>query len=316
MDFLSPLALTIATILVTACLVWNRRRAAFPPGPIPIPFIGNVFNLTAKELWVRATEWAEHYGLCPFPSSLLSHSYSNLCDTGDVVYLHVCGQSLLFLSSPQAALELMEKRGSIYSNKPSLVMVEDLVGGENMVAFAQYGARYKAQRKLTSMALGAHAIPTYHDLIQRESHRFLRQILLSQAKDQHKVIRMYAGALTLSVMYGYDVKSMEDEVLLMAEECLGMLANEVASGGGIWAVDVFPVLKYMPSWMPGSGFLVKAKKWKAMLEQAVDVPYKIALNAMVRASEVVTNACFVLTWYIPYYSRHRKDTPGRSALQS
>ena len=176
----------------------------------------------------------------------------------------------------------MEKRGSIYSDKPSLVMVGELIGGENMVAFTQYGSRYKAQRKLTSMALGAHTIPGYSDLIQKESHRFLRQILSSQPKDQHKVIRMYAGALTLSVMYGYDVKSMEDEVLHMAEECLGMLANEVTSGGGIWAVDVFPALKYLPSWMPGSGFLKKAKRWKAMLEQAVDVPYKLALNAMVR----------------------------------
>lgn len=46
--------------------------------------------------------------------------------TGDVVYLHVFGQGLVFLNSPEAASDLMDKRGSIYSDKPPLVMAGEL----------------------------------------------------------------------------------------------------------------------------------------------------------------------------------------------
>lgn len=67
----------------------------------------------------------------------------------------------------------------------------------------------------------------------------------------------------------------------MAEECVNILANEVASGGGIWPVDVLPFLKYMPTWMPGAGFKKKAQVWKKKMEDFVDRPYEYVKNGMV-----------------------------------
>ena len=46
--------------------------------------------------------------------------------TGDVIYLSVPGQSLVYLSSPQMAFDLLDKRGSIYSDKPLLTMSREL----------------------------------------------------------------------------------------------------------------------------------------------------------------------------------------------
>ena len=45
---------------------------------------------------------------------------------GDIVYLHVLGIGLVFINSIDAASDLMDKRGSIYSDKPSLVMAGEL----------------------------------------------------------------------------------------------------------------------------------------------------------------------------------------------
>ena len=45
---------------------------------------------------------------------------------GDVVYLHLFGQGLVFLSSPAAVFELMERRNVIYSDRAPLVMVTEL----------------------------------------------------------------------------------------------------------------------------------------------------------------------------------------------
>ena len=40
--------------------------------------------------------------------------------------MHVFGQGLLFINKYDTAVELMEKRGAIYSDKPALVMVGEL----------------------------------------------------------------------------------------------------------------------------------------------------------------------------------------------
>ena len=45
---------------------------------------------------------------------------------GDVVYVRIFGQGLLFLNTYDAALDLLEKKGTIYSDKPQLVMAGDL----------------------------------------------------------------------------------------------------------------------------------------------------------------------------------------------
>ena len=55
------------------------------------------------------------------------------------------------------------------------------------------------------------------------------------------LLRRYAGTLTLLTVYGYRVTSNEDPFLQLAEECVDLLANRMAGGGGIWPVDIFPV---------------------------------------------------------------------------
>jgi chorismate-pyruvate lyase len=45
---------------------------------------------------------------------------------GDVVYLHLFGQGLIFLNSPNAVMDLMERRSVIYSDRAPLVMATEL----------------------------------------------------------------------------------------------------------------------------------------------------------------------------------------------
>ena len=45
---------------------------------------------------------------------------------GDVVYLHVLGQGVVFLNSHEAASELLDKRATIYSDRLSFVMLGEL----------------------------------------------------------------------------------------------------------------------------------------------------------------------------------------------
>lgn len=92
-------------------------------------------------------------------------------------------------------------------------------------------------------ALGSTTIPKYYSLLEMETPWFLKR-LLENPSDYITQIKRYAGGLTLLVMYGHQVKTDDDAFMRLADECVDLLANKIASGVGIWPVDVFPVCKF------------------------------------------------------------------------
>ncbi|KAH8103320.1 cytochrome P450 [Cristinia sonorae] len=263
------MGLLLGLVAAAAFYVWVRNEhtkklnRVYPPGPKPLPLIGNILDLTARELWLKAASWANQFG--------------------DIVYIHVFGQGLVFLNSYDVTVDLLEKRGSIYSDKPALVMAGELCGCENMVAFQRYGDKMRRQRRLMQQALNPTAIRTYQPLLEIETHTLLRSIA-SDPKNYLDYVRKYAGSLTLFVIYGYQVKTKDDPCLMLAEECVDILSNQIASGGGIWPVDIIPALQYLPLWFPGAGFKKKAIEWKAKMEEFVDKPYEALKQRMVHPS--------------------------------
>ncbi|KAL0959239.1 hypothetical protein HGRIS_014512 [Hohenbuehelia grisea] len=171
-------------------------------------------------------------------------------------------------------------------------MVCDLCGCKNMVAFTPYGDQSRRQRRLMHRALGPQSIPNYHPLIESETHSFIRRLLVDSSKWIAHT-RRYAGGLTLYVMYGYEPAQMNDPHLTLAEECVDLLANKITGGGGLWPVDIIPALKRLPLWAPGSGFLHKAKVWKAKMEEFVDQPYDY-LKSTIKAGTAVPSFCSTL----------------------
>lgn len=46
---------------------------------------------------------------------------------GNVIHVAVWGQPIVFLNSRDAAFDLLDKRGAIYSDRPKMVMAGDLL---------------------------------------------------------------------------------------------------------------------------------------------------------------------------------------------
>jgi hypothetical protein len=54
--------------------------------------------------WLTFTEWGRKYG--------------------PITYCNVAGRSILVINTPEAAFDLLEKRASIYSDRPRFVMAD------------------------------------------------------------------------------------------------------------------------------------------------------------------------------------------------
>ena len=56
-----------------------------------------------------------------------------------MIYLNMLGQGIIILHSSEAILDLMERRSSIYSDRPKAPMVGDLMGFDFIMTLVPYG---------------------------------------------------------------------------------------------------------------------------------------------------------------------------------
>ena len=75
----------------------------------------------------------------------------------------------------------------------------------------------------------------------------------------------------MKIGYGIEVQESDDPYISIAEEVVSAVA-EVGIPGA-FLVDLFPILKYVPSWFPGAGFQKKAAHWRELNHIMADKPF-------------------------------------------
>jgi hypothetical protein len=99
---------TVAAALVYAALKRKtaRTQLPLPPGPKPLPVIGNLLDIPQEKEWLTYRSWNEQFG--------------------DVVFVEALGQKIVVLGSAAAVNDLMERRSAVYSDRSSLIMMNEL----------------------------------------------------------------------------------------------------------------------------------------------------------------------------------------------
>jgi hypothetical protein len=84
----------------------------------------------------------------------------------------------------------------------------------------------------------------------------------------------------MKIGYGIAVQESDDPYISIAEET----ANGVAETGipGAFWVDLFPALKYVPSWFPGAGFQKKAARWREAMNAMAEKPFRHVQEQLVQ----------------------------------
>ena len=80
------------------------------------------------------------------------------------------------------------------------------------------------------------------------------------------------SATIMKIGYGISVQESDDPYISIAEEAIKGLAE--AGIPGAFLVDLFPILKYVPSWFPGAGFQRKAAHWREATNTMAEKPFR------------------------------------------
>jgi len=116
-----PVALYVFVALVSIYAfqtIKSYRNGKLPPGPKGIPFLGNLFQLSSTP-WKEFEVWKKQYGTSTPPSVLFKADF--VLNAGPLVYLTMGGQGILVLNTHQVAVDLLDRRRHIYSDRPRMI---------------------------------------------------------------------------------------------------------------------------------------------------------------------------------------------------
>jgi len=255
----SVLALVAAGVAVIAALtVLGRQRRSvrgcrLPPGPVPLPVVGNLLSIDGQKPWVTYAEWATRYG--------------------DIYMIRVLQQDIIVINSEKIAKDLLDRRSRIYSDRPNLATREPWGWSFNF-GFAPYGDRWRSQRRIFHQAFRAEAALNYRPTQLRKAHQLALDIL-NAPHDYYDHIQRFSAAVIMSIVYDYDVAPGHDHLVEVFERgnvlALESLAPQTAS-----IIEAFPFVLSLPEWLPGTVYRRRAAISKDCAIQMVEMPFEHA----------------------------------------
>ncbi|KAH9976351.1 cytochrome P450 [Lactifluus volemus] len=269
------LSLTAIDILATFVFLYllialrdhNRRRGLpYPPGPPPLPIIGNLLDVPNESPWVKYADT------------------SKKC--GDVFCLRVFGQVVVVLNSLSAIKDLLETRGEIYSDRPTLPILE-ILDLDWPLAIARKSENWREGRRLLDRSLRPSATMAYRYMMEEKTHMFLAK-LLTTPEDFRRHIELVQGRLIMSLTYGYSLKD-EDDMIAAPIQATEIMSRVMLPGAVM--VNHLPFLRHIPSWVPWFNYESMAQIGRKLSHKIQNDPFDFTKSAMDAGTAIPSLAC-------------------------
>ncbi|NWX34182.1 CP2K1 protein, partial [Notiomystis cincta] len=224
------LILAFLSILKTAGFWNNNRRQNFPPGPRPLPVIGNLLLFDLKKPYRTYLQLSKKYG--------------------PVFSVQMGPRKVVVISGYETVKEALVNQADAFAERPKIPIFEDLTKG-NGVVFA-HGENWKVMRRFTlttlrDFGMGKKAI---EDRIVEEYGHLADTIASQGGKpfDVSKTINVAVANIIVSILLGkrFDYKDSRFVRLLH-------LINESMRLAGKPLVMMYNLFPYL-------GFLLRANK--------------------------------------------------------
>jgi hypothetical protein len=237
--------------------ILSGKKQVYPPGPRGLPILKNLLDFPAQQEWKTFAKWGQQFG--------------------DIASVSIFGQRMVILNNAQLAMDMLDKKSSIYSDRPVIQMGGELVGWKNALVLLPYGDRFRNYRKMFHQVIGTPAaMAAFNPIEEEETHKFLKRVLKSP-EDLAAHVRKTAGAIILRISHGYEVKEKEDPFVTLADRATEQFSLSTAPG---FLVNLVPALERLPSWFPGGGFHKIATQWRQTLNEMAQSPHQFVKDQM------------------------------------
>ncbi|KAH9914746.1 cytochrome P450 [Fomitopsis serialis] len=166
---------------------------------------------------------------------------------GDIVSITVFGQTIVILNSWAVASELMEKRGALYSDRPKPLI-----------------------HKLVNTPAQLEKVLPPEKGLEKHWHRFAKDVLRAPERlDRH--IQNAVVSVLMQVSHGFTPEGVDDPMTVVYGDAMEQFS--IVTAPGAFLVDVFPILRYVPSWMPGTSWKRQAVAYAKTVADMADIPF-------------------------------------------
>ncbi|TFK73308.1 cytochrome P450 [Pluteus cervinus] len=259
------MAYSLTTWLAVLSFLWllskvarKPRHPPYPPSPkTPWPIIGNALHVPRLRPWLTYRTWGKE-------------------NDNKIFHLEALGQHIIVLNDIDDAIELMEKRSSLYSDRPHMPLLS-LMGMDINAGLLPYGDVWRQHRKVYQQGFRKEIVGSYHPIINEKCTKFLQR-MMAQPEGLKEHSEFYTASIILSIVYGHEFDSSDDPILVTTKRAIELSSPEFVSGSLL--INSFPVLLNIPKWLPGGGFHDVAAESRKALHDMVEMPYEVVMSRM------------------------------------
>ncbi|KAG1831323.1 cytochrome P450 [Suillus variegatus] len=245
----SGISCIVALVVVSRLTRKRVYPLPLPPGPPPLPFLGNALQLDAKRPWLTYTAWGKTYG--------------------KIIHSSIFGIDLIIISSETVARELLDRRSGNYSTRP-VIRTNELAGVDFNTVLLPYGETLRRHRKIFHQVLRAEVSVSYYEMYSRHANELVVNLLDGIGDPQHQT-ETYAASLIMAVTYGYHAHGHEDPFLSRARELFD-IGNRIVSPEKAAMFTAFPFLEKLPFWCFGRAFSLIGR-CRELAQQLLNEPF-------------------------------------------
>jgi len=211
-------SILIATLIALCCWYFLSPKRRLPPGP---NFISGL--IAGNNDFKSFQKWTQQYG--------------------PIISAKIGTRTYIILGTRQAAQDLLEKRGNIYSDRPPSVLLDNYLSKQMGAAFMPYSRKWRLNRRLHSSLLSSRAADSYRYLQDIQSRMLLHGFLESNELEK---FHQYTSEVMFTLVYGKG-QGRDDDDHQRLEHINEMVAFVLQGASlGTALLERFPVLDRLP----------------------------------------------------------------------